>query len=122
MCHRGGGAEVFSQDKTILRRVGVAPKRLLPFLFLTPFKKCSVLFTSPNGVAHRVEILGDGQQFISEGWHPDSGELYAWLGEKLSDVLPTRLPMLDEATAHKILADVAQLVTARGWSRRQRSQ
>jgi len=102
------------QDKTILRRVGVAPKRLIPFSTLSPFKKCSIVFTSPDGVSHRVEILGLGQQFISEGWHPDSGEPYAWLGEKLSDVLPTRLPTLDGATARKMIEDIGQLVVARG--------
>jgi Bifunctional DNA primase/polymerase, N-terminal len=79
------------QDKLILRRVGVAPKRLIPFCGPTPFPKCAIAFKSPDGKTHRVEVLADGQQYIAEGWHPDSGEPYGWMGEKLSDVLPTKL-------------------------------
>jgi hypothetical protein len=104
------------QDKAILRRVGMAPKRLIPFCCRTPFKKCAVKFASPDGTSHKVEVLCDGQQFISEGWHPDTSEPYAWLGDKLVDVLPTRLPLLDEATAHKFLADVRGIITAKGWA------
>jgi hypothetical protein len=104
------------QDKTILRRVGKAPKRLIPFCCRTPFKKCSVAFTSPDGTVHKVEVLCDGQQFVSEGWHPDTGKPYAWMGDKLVDVLPTNLPNLDEATAHKFLADVRAIVVAKGWT------
>lgn len=39
-----------------------------------------------------------------------------WLGDKLCDVLPTKLPLLDEGTARRFLADVRQVVTARGWT------
>jgi putative DNA primase/helicase len=104
------------QDKAILRRVGQAPKRLIPFQCLTPFKKCAIKFTSPDGTSHKVEVLCDGQQFISEGWHPDTGEPYAWMGDKLVDILPTRLPQLNEAIAHKFLADVQRVVIAKGWT------
>ena len=33
-------------------------------------------FATPDGIVHRVEVLGDGQQFIAEGWHPDTGTPY----------------------------------------------
>jgi hypothetical protein len=94
------------QDKLILRRVGVAPKRLIPFCGPTPFPKCAIAFKSPDGKTHRVEVLADGQQYIAEGWHPDSGEPYGWMGEKLSDVLPTKLPVLTQDIARRFLADV----------------
>jgi AAA domain-containing protein/bifunctional DNA primase/polymerase-like protein len=104
------------QDKLILRRVGVAPKRLIPFCCLTPFPKCAIAFKSPDGKTHRVEVLADGQQYIAEGWHPDSGEPYGWMGEKLSDVLPTKLPVLTQDIACKFLADVGAIVADKGWT------
>src|SRR5262245_10483622 len=104
------------QDKLILRRVGIAPKRLIPFCCLTPFPKCAIAFKSPDGKTHRVEVLADGQQYIAEGWHPDSGEPYGWMGEKLSDVLPTKLPVLTQDIARKFLADVSAIVADKGWT------
>src|SRR5262245_9403696 len=59
-----------------LVRFGMPPKRLIPFRCETPFKKLAVSFKSPDDVTHKVEVLGDGQQFIAEGIHPDTGQPY----------------------------------------------
>jgi hypothetical protein len=103
------------QDRAILRRVGRAPKRLIPFCCRVPFAKRAIAFTSPDGTTHKVEVLCLGQQFIAEGWHPDTGEAYAWMGDKLVDVLPTRLPLLDGAIVDKFIADVRAIIAAAGW-------
>jgi putative DNA primase/helicase len=103
-------------DRTILRRIGRAPKRLIPFTCSAPFKKCQVIFRTTDGASHRVEILSSEHQFIAEGWHPDTGAPYTWIGDKLGDVPPAVLPTLDEATAHRFLADIRAFIAAKGWT------
>jgi Casjensviridae DNA primase len=43
-------------------RFGNAPKRAMLFRTSQPFSKMSVSFVDPRGAAHKIEILGDGQQ------------------------------------------------------------
>src|SRR5262249_29397513 len=57
------------QQGTILKRVGLPPKRLIPFRCATPFKKISATFKTPDDVIHKVEVLADGQQFVAEDIH-----------------------------------------------------
>ena len=64
----------------MLVRFGRSPKRALPFRTATPFPKMSASFEAPNGTIHKIEILGDGQQFICVGIHPDTSEPYTWHG------------------------------------------
>ena len=64
-----------------LVRYGRRPKRAVLFQTNEPFDKLSTpFFISPNGDAHRVEVLCDGQQFIAHGTHPDTGTAYVWEG------------------------------------------
>lgn len=58
---------------TILKRIGLPPKRLIPFRCVTPFKKIVATFKAPDGVVHKVEVLADGQQFVAEGSSFDQG-------------------------------------------------
>jgi AAA domain/Bifunctional DNA primase/polymerase, N-terminal len=102
-------------DKIALRRVGRAPRVLIPFVSLKQIRKRSVTFRSPDETIHKVDILGHGQQFIAEGWHPDTGAPYEWRGDKLVDVLPTRLPPMDAALADQFLADARAIMAAQGW-------
>jgi putative DNA primase/helicase len=106
--------KLFPPDRTILRRVGQAPKRLIPCCCLVPFRKAAAVFRAPDDTIHRVEVLGQGQQFIAEGWHP-TGAPYTWLGRKLIDTLPTELPRLDAATVNAFLINVRQILAAQGW-------
>src|SRR5262245_56103905 len=62
----------------VLKRTGLAPKRLIPFRCTTPFKKMSATFEAPDGTVHRVEVLADGQQFVAEGIHEDTQQPYRW--------------------------------------------
>lgn len=64
-------------------RVGTAPKRLLMYTTESPFTKVKVFLEGPNGPRdendkdYAVEILGDGQQYVIYGRHPD-GHDYHW--------------------------------------------
>jgi hypothetical protein len=59
-------------------RIGLPPKRAIPFRADVPFRKISTSFLSPNGKIQKVEILGDGQQIVVDGIHPDTHQPYRW--------------------------------------------
>jgi hypothetical protein len=106
---------------TILQRVGLPPKRLIPFRCDDPFRKISTPFfrispDDPDRVANRVEVLADGQQFVAEGIHPDTRRPYQWASNlDLAGVPRDTLPMLDEATAREFVAEATRIMTAAGW-------
>ena len=103
-------------DATLRVRIGMPPKRLIPFRCETPFKKLAVTFKSPDGTVHKVEVLGDGQQFVADGIHPDTGQPYTWRdGADLLSVTHERLPLLDEAAARRFMAEAATIMVAAGW-------
>jgi len=59
------------------KRTGKAPKALLPYTTAVPFGRMRLWLTDKDGVAHLIEVLGDGQQFVVAGTHP-SGATYTW--------------------------------------------
>jgi hypothetical protein len=76
----------------ILRRVGRAPKVLIPFRTTTPFQKINIPLKGSDGRTHKIEFLGDGQQAVMFGIHPDTGKPYEWIdGEDLFDVAADQL-------------------------------
>lgn len=59
------GREFFGErGDVILLRIGLPPKRLIRLRTDEPFKKLRRIFTAPNGAEHKIEILGDGQQWV----------------------------------------------------------
>jgi hypothetical protein len=91
----------FISAGTLLERIGQPPKVLIPFHSDVPFDKIATTFNWPDGKVHKVEVLCDGQQFIAEGMHPDTGKPYQWKNDTdLSSVARKRLPIMDEALAH----------------------
>src|SRR5262249_59156736 len=62
----------------VLKRTGLAPKRLIPCRCTTPFEKISIYFRSPDNVIHGIEVLCDGQQFVAEGIHETTQQPYRW--------------------------------------------
>src|SRR5262249_38389137 len=99
----------------LLVRIGMPPKRLIPFRCETPFKKMAVSFKSTDGVTHKVEVLGNGQQFIADGIHPDTCNPYTWSDADLLSVAHEHLPLLDEATARCFVAEASTIMAAAGW-------
>src|SRR5262249_53352050 len=45
-------------------RFGLPPKRLVPLRTDEPFAKLSRTFTAPDGSKQKIEMLGDGQQYV----------------------------------------------------------
>jgi predicted P-loop ATPase len=101
--------------KTPLRRVGWAPKVLLAYRTTSPLKKLATpeLFL-PDGTKVQVEILGDGQQFVAYGVHPDTGREYEWTRSG-PDVVPlVELPAVTETQCRQVLAEAEAMLRAAG--------
>jgi hypothetical protein len=104
-------------QQALLVRFGQPPKRLIPFRCETPFTKIMIRFKAPDDkTIHKVEVLGDGQQFIADGVHPDTGKAYTWQDGDLLSVPHEQLPLLDETTARRFLHKAAAAMTAAGWT------
>lgn len=112
-------------------RIGMAPKRLILFQTATPFPKVnSKTFRDewgdpdaaksgsgrPVGDLRKIEILGDGQQFVAYAIHPDTQQPYRWVANgSPSKVRREHLPVLDAEGAAAIVAEFERLCEARGW-------
>lgn len=107
----------------LMTRTGLAPKFLIPFRSDEPFKKLTSTIYTDGTHEHKVEILGDGQQWVAYHVHPDSGQPYAWfdgVGDDGIRGVPTReLPHLDRALAQRVIdafeALAAKQVVAGRW-------
>lgn len=101
-------------------RVGRAPKRLMLFRTNEPFtKRSSGFFIDPEGNAHQLEVLGDGQQFVAFGIHPDTKKPYRWVSlETPADLRADELPVLTARGADAAVAEFVRLCEARGWKRK----
>lgn len=88
-----------------VERVGNAPKTLLVYRTDEPFPKmASPLYEDMFGQEHRIEILGDGQQFVAYATHPDTKEPYAWVSETdLASVDADDLPTLSIEDARDLI-------------------
>ena len=98
-------------------RIGKHPKRALLYRVATPFSKVlSRAFYNEWDERCRVEILSDGQHFVSYGIHPDTNAPYTWT----SDETPMNTPVADlPAISHEQAVAVAQeferIAQERGW-------
>jgi len=82
-------------------RIGRAPKRLLVYRAAQPFAG----FKYPP-----IEVLGQGQQFIAYGIHPDTGQAYDWPVESLADLNAHDLPAITEAQARGFAQEAYLLI------------
>jgi hypothetical protein len=111
-------------------RIGMAPKRGLAFRTDKPFPKINSKtyedeWADPNaamshggkpvGHLRKVEILGDGQQFVAFAVHPDTGSPYKWIGPSLATVKWEDLPILTHEDGLAIVEEFHRLCEARGW-------
>jgi putative DNA primase/helicase len=112
-----GALRATVSQPSLLRRIGKPPKRLVPFRCDVPFAKIIAKFKAPGDdkTIHTIEVLADGQQYIAEGDHPDTGQPYRWEGGDLLSVPREQLPLLNEATARHFIDKAAAIMTAAGW-------
>ena len=100
---------------TPLVRVGRAPKILLVYRWERPFRKIQTaeLFL-PDGQKLKVEVLAEGQQFVADGVHPDTGEPYRWTDESPETVHLSTLPLVSEEQVRNVIAEIDQLLHEAG--------
>jgi hypothetical protein len=98
-----------------LVRYGNRPKRGLIYRTEIPFRKIQTPeFFDAEGRKHQGEALGDGQQFVAEADHPDTGRPYEWEGFSPEDTATWELPCVTEAQVRAVIAEIAALFIARG--------
>jgi hypothetical protein len=112
--------ERFDSRGPILVRIGQAPKRLIPFRTNVPFKKIRRVFVAPSGPAPdgkdpAIEILGDGQQFVAFGIHPNTQQPYRWHGGQPGEIPCADLPYISEQEAAAYVEAATPILLARGY-------
>lgn len=108
-----------------VRRIGNAPKILLPYKVSAPISRSkSRHYRDPdnrrfnsNGreVFHHVDFWGSGSQFVAYGWHPDTNRPYYYDGPELADVDRDSLPELTPADIAAISALFDDACSKAGW-------
>jgi AAA domain len=100
----------------VLVRIGQAPKRAILLRTDTPFRKIIRKLTAPDGASHKIEVLGDGQQLVIGGDHPDARVPYAWQdGRSPANTPREQLPPADDIETILDLC-VAELKEKLGWT------
>jgi len=93
--------------QSLMTRTGMAPKFLVPFRSDTPFRKMSSAIYTDGKNEHKVEILGDGQQWVAYHVHPVTGKPYRWFDGLGDDGLRTvsreSLPSLSRGDAQLVI-------------------
>jgi len=117
--------EIFAGE-TLLTRIGRAPKFLIPFRSDEPFKKISSNVYTDGTNDHKVEILGDGQQWVAYHVHPETGKPYQWVGGTentgILSVPRSSLPVLGRDDAQRVIDAFETLAAGRvssgAWKRK----
>src|SRR5262249_52643950 len=91
-------------------RCGKPPKRLIPLRTDEPFAKLSRVFIAPNGTEQKIEILGNGQQYVVDGIHPETRQPYRWHGGDLHTIKREDLPYVRREDMEKFLDAAARLL------------
>lgn len=88
------------------QRTGQAPKTLLVYYTDAPFPKImSKTYVDMFGQEHRIEVLGDGQQFVAYAQHPDTGQPYEWNSvHDLTELDRGTLPLIHPEDALDLIA------------------
>jgi hypothetical protein len=113
-------AEELSDRGRVMVRTGLAPKRAILCRTTEPFKKITVTLdtysTHPETgeIKHdAIEVLGDGQQIVCLGVHPDTGRPYEWSSGAPTYVQASDLPLVTEADARRILDKIVVMLGER---------
>lgn len=99
-------------------RYGLPPKRLRLCRADAPFPKVATRELvlpgeepgAPGYKAHKVEVLGDGQQCVCFGLHPDTRRPYAWPDGSPLGLERQDLPPIDAGLAARFVAEAEALL------------
>lgn len=86
-------------------RIGYFPKSLLIYRNATPQRKR----TLNCGESGKIEILGEGQQFVAFATHPDTGQPYVWHGGSPLDIPFAELKEVDAQQIEQFLVRAAEI-------------
>src|SRR4051794_7622898 len=101
---------------TPLRRVGQPPKRLLVYQVEDgPLPKAQTPELLKGDLKAKVEVLGQGQQFVAFGVHPATGLPFAWNGATPETVPLDELPAVTRDQVELFVADAEHLLRAAGY-------
>jgi Bifunctional DNA primase/polymerase, N-terminal len=108
---------------TPLVRIGRAPKTLLVYRPEEKFRKIETReMFSPDGAKAQIELLAEGQQFVADGVHPETGQPYRWTDRTPADFPLNELPVVSEAAARAIIAEVEQILRDAGAVEKEKPQ
>jgi hypothetical protein len=95
--------ERYEESGYLLIRIGRPPKRAFLFRTEEPFSKILINLVPPNGgEPEKLEFLGDGQQVVAFGIHPDTHKPYMWHGGEPGTIKREDLPYIREAEAREL--------------------
>jgi hypothetical protein len=100
----------FEERGYILTRIGKPPKRAIMFRTDQPFGKILASFAAPDGSAHKLEFLCDGQQIVVDGIHPDTKRPYGWHGGSPDQIPRDDLPYITAEEARQLVDDAAAVL------------
>lgn len=100
-----------------LERTGMAPKLGMVYRARKPFPKTqSKVFIDDEGRPVKLEILGDGQQFVAYATHPDTGKPYSWSNDTgVADIAWEDLNEIDREGSFELVDIFERECRKRGW-------
>lgn len=107
-------AEAIPGADRALRRVGKAPKICLFFRATEVRKKCTTKAYMVDGIKCQVEVMGDGQQVLGFGDHPETGLPYQWIGSSPLDIHIDDLPEIAAEAIDAFVFAAGEYLTAHG--------
>jgi len=102
--------EHFEEHGDIHVRFGKWPKRLVILRTDEPFLKLARVFVAPDGSEHKIEVLGDGQQYVVAGVHVQTGQPYRWQGGELETITRDSLPYVRRENMERLLDAATKLL------------
>jgi Primase C terminal 2 (PriCT-2)/Family of unknown function (DUF5906)/Bifunctional DNA primase/polymerase, N-terminal len=98
-------------------RIGKAPKRLYLFRCDEPFRKItSNTYVDEWDQKHKIEILGEGQQFVAYHIHPETKRPYDWPEfDGPVETPAVDLPLLTEEKARQLIEYFDEVAVEEGW-------
>lgn len=96
------------------RRIGRAPKFLMLFRCTELMRKQKTGVYEIDAADAAVEILGEGQQFVASGIHPDTKKKYYWLGDNLTEYRPQELTEVTPDAIRRFLARASSIMSVYG--------